>query len=56
MTSISLTALIRATGGTAAVMGERAVTAGLTTDSRRVVPGCVFLALSGERFDARDFR
>lgn len=55
MTSISLTALIRATGGTAAVMGERAVTAGLTTDSRRVVPGCVFLALSGERFDGNTF-
>ena len=55
MTSISLTDLIRATGGTAAVMGERAVTAGLTTDSRRVVPGCVFLALSGERFDGNTF-
>lgn len=55
MTSISLTDLIRATGGTAAVMGERAVTAGLTTDSRRVVPGCIFLALSGERFDGNTF-
>lgn len=55
MTSISLTDLIRATGGTAAVMGERAVTAGLTTDSRRVIPGCVFLALSGERFDGNTF-
>lgn len=55
MTSISLTDLIRATGGTAAVMGERTVTAGLTTDSRRVVPGCVFLALSGERFDGNTF-
>lgn len=55
MTNISLTDLIRATGGTAAVMGERAVTAGLTTDSRRVVPGCVFLALSGERFDGNTF-
>lgn len=55
MTSISLTDLIRATGGTAAVMGERAVSAGLTTDSRRVVPGCVFLALSGERFDGNTF-
>ncbi|MGN0820749.1 MAG: UDP-N-acetylmuramoyl-tripeptide--D-alanyl-D-alanine ligase [Akkermansia sp.] len=55
MTSLPLPDLICATGGTAAIMGERAITAGLTTDSRRVVPGCVFLALSGERFDGNTF-
>lgn len=55
MTSISPADLILATGGTAVVTGQRAITAGLTTDSRRIVPGCIFLALSGERFDGNNF-
>lgn len=55
MTSITIDELLAATGGTAAARGERTVTAGLTTDSRAVVPGCIFLALSGERFDGNNF-
>lgn len=35
--------------------GSRAVTAGLTTDSRAVAEGSVFLALRGERFDGNAF-
>ena len=27
----------------------------VTTDSRKVVPGCIFVALKGEHFDGNDF-
>ena len=55
MTHLSTTELITATAGQAVVLGDRAITAGLTTDSRAIVPGCVFLALCGERFDGNNF-
>ena len=55
MTTITIDELLVATGGTAVARGERGVTAGLTTDSRAVQPGCIFLALSGERFDGNSF-
>lgn len=55
MTTITIDELLAATGGTAVARGERAVTAGLTTDSRAVQPGCIFLALNGERFDGNSF-
>ena len=34
---------------------DQVVVNGLCTDSRAVTPGCVFVALRGERFDAHDF-
>ena len=55
MTHLSTSDLITATAGKAVVPGERAITAGLTTDSRAITPGCVFLALCGERFDGNTF-
>lgn len=55
MQSIAISDLISATAGQVVAMGTRAITAGLTTDSRAVVPGSIFLALSGERFDANNF-
>ena len=55
MQSIAISDLISATAGQAVVTGSRAITAGLTTDSRAVVPGSIFLALSGERFDGNTF-
>lgn len=55
MTSITIEELIQASGGKVATKGTRNITAGLTTDSRAVVPGCVFLALRGERFDGNNF-
>ena len=55
MTSITIDELLEATGGNAVARGTRAVTAGLTTDSRAVQPGCIFLALCGERFDGNAF-
>lgn len=55
MTNITIEELIQASGGKVATKGTRNITAGLTTDSRAVVPGCVFLALSGARFDGNNF-
>ena len=55
MTHLSTSDLITATAGKAVVMGKLAITAGLTTDSRAITPGCVFLALCGERFDGNSF-
>jgi UDP-N-acetylmuramoyl-tripeptide--D-alanyl-D-alanine ligase len=36
-------------------VGERASYVAICTDSRRVTPGCLFVALEGERFDAHEF-
>ena len=47
MTHLSTTELITATAGQAVVLGDRAITAGLTTDSRAIVPGSEILALCG---------
>lgn len=55
MNELSISELVAATGGTAVVTGNRSITSGLTTDSRAIVPGCVFVALSGERFDGNKF-
>lgn len=55
MQSIAISDLISATAGQAVATGSRTVTTGLTTDSRAVTPGCIFLALSGERFDGNNF-
>lgn len=55
MNAITISDLVSATGGTLAAQGSRAVTAGLTTDSRAVGEGCIFLALVGERFDGNHF-
>ena len=55
MTHLSTSELIAATAGKAVAMGDRTITAGLTTDSRAITPGCIFLALCGERFDGNTF-
>ena len=55
MTTIDLQQLAAATGAELVAQGCRAITAGLTTDSRAVAPGCIFLALKGERFDGNLF-
>ncbi len=55
MQALSLSDLLLATGGTPVVHGTAVVTAGVVTDSRAIVPGCLFIALCGERFDGNRF-
>ncbi len=55
MKCISIEQLSQATAGIMTCCGRRAITNGLTTDSRAVTPGCIFLALSGERFDGNNY-
>ncbi|MBR5213288.1 MAG: UDP-N-acetylmuramoyl-tripeptide--D-alanyl-D-alanine ligase [Akkermansia sp.] len=55
MKSITAEQLANATAGTISNRGTRTITDGLTTDSRAVTPGCIFLALCGERFDGNDY-
>ena len=55
MTSLDLQNLLCATGGTLAARGSRAISSGLTTDSRAVREGCIFWALKGEKFDGNAF-
>ena len=47
--------LAEACGGTVVQPGSGAPFSRLCTDSRQVLPGDLFLALSGERFDAHAF-
>lgn len=55
MKEISIQNLVKATGGKLVAQGSRVITAGLTTDSRAVGEGAIFLALCGERFDGNNF-
>ncbi len=47
--------LLRATGGTLSSGGRRVLLGAISTDSRTIEPGDVFLALSGEHFDGHDY-
>lgn len=53
MITFTLSQLADITGGTL-YGGDRAIDA-VTTDTRKVTAGCLFIALKGERFDAHDF-
>ena len=55
MKAISLQSLVSATGASLVARGDRAVTAGVMTDSRAVCSGCIFFALKGENFDGNAF-
>lgn len=48
-----LSAIADAIGGT--LKGPDAAVTGVSTDTRNIAPGQLFIALSGERFDAHDF-
>lgn len=37
------------------LQGEDVLIDDVTTDTRKITPGCLFVALKGERFDAHDF-
>lgn len=53
MIPVSLTTLADISGGT--LHGSDLVLNDVTTDTRKVTPGSLFVALVGERFDAHDF-
>jgi len=55
MTHISLQHILEATGGTLLARGTREVCAGICTDSRQITENCLYLALSGERFDGNQY-
>ncbi len=55
MDTLSLPDLLHATGGTLVQQGSAPITAGVVTDTRALVPGCLFVALCGERFDGNRF-
>ena len=52
-TMMDLDEAARATGGIPA--GERVGFSGVSTDTRSLSPGDLFVALSGERFDGHDY-
>ncbi|MEW5739358.1 MAG: UDP-N-acetylmuramoyl-tripeptide--D-alanyl-D-alanine ligase [Myxococcota bacterium] len=47
--------VVQATGANRTRLGPRASYDAVCTDSRQIVPGCLFVALEGEKFDAHDF-
>lgn len=53
MISLSLSQLAQAVNGR--LVGTDLTVDAVTTDTRKVTPGCLFVALKGERFDAHDF-
>ncbi|NBC98644.1 UDP-N-acetylmuramoyl-tripeptide--D-alanyl-D-alanine ligase [Atlantibacter hermannii] len=53
MIPVSLEKLATLLGGE--LRGDDCVIDAVTTDTRKLTPGCLFVALKGERFDAHDF-
>ena len=51
----SLTTLTEWTGGRLLTGDPHAIVGSVCTDTRKIIPGCLFVALKGERFDAHDF-
>ncbi|MBX7115728.1 MAG: UDP-N-acetylmuramoyl-tripeptide--D-alanyl-D-alanine ligase [Myxococcaceae bacterium] len=47
--------VVKATGATRVRSGARASYDAISTDTRQVSAGCLFVALKGERYDAHDF-
>ncbi len=47
--------VVQATGATRTRAGERVSYSAVCTDSRSLTPGCLFVALKGDTFDAHDF-
>lgn len=55
MESISLGFILSATGGRLARESYNIKVTGVCTDTRAIAPGCLFIALRGERFDGHDY-
>lgn len=47
--------VLQATSGVRRRAGERTAWSAVCTDSRQVTPGCLFVALVGDRYDGHDF-
>ncbi|GMU62034.1 MAG: UDP-N-acetylmuramoyl-tripeptide--D-alanyl-D-alanine ligase [Myxococcaceae bacterium] len=47
--------VVQATGANRTRLGARASYEAVCTDSRQVIPGCLFVALEGDKFDAHAF-
>lgn len=55
MTHISIQHILEATGGTLLASGARDICTKICTDSRQITENCLYLALSGERFDGNQY-
>lgn len=55
MTPLTLGGVSAAVGGECDSARQDLPLAGVMTDTRAIVPGCLFVALAGERFDGHDF-
>lgn len=55
MEAISLDFILNATGGRLSRTCYNTKFRKISTDTRQITPGCLFLALRGERFDGNDF-
>jgi len=55
LAGLTMDQIAAAVGGRLVVPGERPTVSGVSTDSRTVAPGELFVALSGPRFDGHDF-
>jgi UDP-N-acetylmuramoyl-tripeptide--D-alanyl-D-alanine ligase len=55
MTPLTLYGIADAVGGECAGVGQDLTLTTVVTDTRAIVPGCLFVALVGERFDGHDF-
>lgn len=55
MLTLSVESIVSATGGTLLAGSTTTVANDLVVDSRRVAPGCVFVALPGEKVDGHTF-
>ena len=53
MISVTLNELAQILNGE--LHGQSLTIDAVTTDTRQLTPGCLFVALKGERFDAHDF-
>ena len=52
---LSVSDIVKATGAKVSRSGSVSEFSGVSTDSRAIAAGSVFVALQGEKFDAHDF-
>ncbi len=55
MKSIDIDTLVQATGGKLVARGVRVISSGVVTDTRQLEADCLFVALSGARFNGNHF-